>query len=308
MALHRLLEIGLHAHAFGRQARVEGVELEEVAMPPHGRARTAQAGRPQSFFAARAPAGSAAPAPSGKPVAAAGMSNTTQCTQVILGAAGIGRVGIVDDERQRLRARRNLGPRERRREVLALAGVAAGDLSAVLEAWGGEPHANTIVPRGAGVSPARPAQLSARGASLAGTAVNDGAHRRDVSDSAAIPGIGSGRGGVRMKRGGAGQGELSGLAEILAGPGAVRTAHRVRRGVGDGVEADRALDVGARWDAGALVERRRPPALRARPVGERIGAGRSVRGMLARVRRIGRPRLVRCAATRQRPEHQETNQ
>jgi hypothetical protein len=123
--LHGPLERGLRRAAQIAQGGVQRLQLMEVAVP----ADTGRAVVPDAFsivHTPRIPAGrSFAMAVFGSAVADAGMSFNTQCTQLVR-RFGVGCVGIVNDERKALRARRRPAPLEGRGEILAVAGVFLG--------------------------------------------------------------------------------------------------------------------------------------------------------------------------------------
>ncbi len=94
MAVHRAFQRGLVRCAEIRQHHVQRIQLEEVAMAADRRAGAAVAGAlPVVDAVARAARQRCALTPCGRPAAVGGRLYSTQCTQVVCGAAGSGASG-----------------------------------------------------------------------------------------------------------------------------------------------------------------------------------------------------------------------
>jgi len=125
VASERPLELAPHSAKANLELGVERVQAKEVAVRavPARRARAAPAARPEIV-----------------PPLGAGRLTLPQRARRRVDVPGQpvrkrpdGRVGVVDDERQRARPRRRVAPGQRGRDVLALARVATGDLAAARE-------------------------------------------------------------------------------------------------------------------------------------------------------------------------------
>src|SRR6185295_2987051 len=145
---HRILQPRLGGPAEIGQLAVEGVELEEVAVASDRRTRPAVAG---ALPVVQAFAGAGRQVRGGDSPRQAGGGNGDVVEHPMdpggLRCPRIGRVRIVDDQRQAARRLRRARPGESGRDVLAFAGEAGRDLPVGLEVGGcqGERHVGHLL-------------------------------------------------------------------------------------------------------------------------------------------------------------------
>ncbi|OGB02557.1 MAG: hypothetical protein A3E79_12505 [Burkholderiales bacterium RIFCSPHIGHO2_12_FULL_61_11] len=139
MALHGLLKSGFVGIFQIRKLDIQGEKLVEIAMPAYRRARSAVAGAPPIV----PPLQDSRSKVFGGDAFRQTMDSRWQVVQHPVHPGhfwrcGVGRVRVIDDQDQALRAGRHTRPRQRWRNIITITGMPERDQAIVLKRWGGK--------------------------------------------------------------------------------------------------------------------------------------------------------------------------